>query len=652
MLSASKCFLESRAMEVMTDWLNEDVIIVVPPFASSRSPLLGPSILLDACLKAGIKCRVFYANLAFAAGVTPNFYEKIAGTDHHFINEAIFAPYAFDLQKDELARFVQNCQDTNIANHWGRANMSPADYLNLDSVIPAFLAYIVKRIAKANPSIVGFSALSKQVTASLAIAKWLKAIAPGIVTVMGGNSVTRPMGDAISSIAPMIDYLFAGEAEVRFPRFCREFLLNRSLPVSKIIDCQPVTVMDSLGIPDFDDYFQQLRPLQDEGLMSKDWALHIPFESSRGCWWGEKRTCAFCGFDISNIRYRSKSGERIVSEIARLTGMYPGLSIEACDSVMPRNFEQVLSKLAPLKARFSIYQVRPTLEPAVMDLCVKAGITAVAAGVESLSTNILRKLGKGVTALQNLKLLREARSRRMYIWWNFLVGIPGETEEDYESILQMLPCLEHLQPPTGIGRIAINRYSRYHCNPVAFGIRSVRPVAAYRLIYPANANLQDLAYTFDADFESILSRDLDLCRRLRARCSEWIRSWEGTKERPSLCTVETTDRWRVIKDTRRVARETYTPVDGQAENVLEFLAEPARRTSVPKTFRRGLADLLDRRFVIHYEDHYMSLVTRPILAENSRLGGGAMRPANDRQRIVLPRLKSNPARNISEDWFN
>ncbi len=47
----------------------------------------------------------------------------------------------------------------------------------------------------------------------------------------------------------------------------------------------------------------------------------------------------------------------------------------------------------------------------------------------------------------------------------------------------------------------------------------------------------------------------------------------------------------------------------------------------PRGRNRYLSDLLDRKFVIQYEDQYISLVTRPILAENSGLSDGAMRAA-------------------------
>jgi len=246
---------------------------------------------------------------------------------------------------------------------------------------------------------------------------------------------------------------------------------------------------------------------------------------------------------------------------------------------------------------------------------VKAGIVSLQPGIESLSTNILKKMGKGVTALQNLRLLREARSRLISVWWNFLVGIPGETEKDYEPVLAILPCIEHFQPPTNVLRTGIYRFSRYFNDPARFGIRNIRPAAIYKQVYPANANLEQLAFYFDADFDSICSNNLELYEQIQARCTEWIQSWERTKDRPSLHPVQTPGGWPVIRDTRKIARQTFTVLDKEAYNLLNVLSKPARTLSVPEKFQPYLAELLDRKFVIEYEDHYISLVTDPTLVE-------------------------------------
>jgi ribosomal peptide maturation radical SAM protein 1 len=421
------------------------------------------------------------------------------------------------------------------------------------------------------------------------------------------------MGESIIGLAPVIDYAFSGEADLEFPRFCDDFLSNGSLPASRIISCKPVDGMDELEIPDFDEYLQQLRFLQQEDLVPKDWPSHIPFESSRGCWWGErKRACFFCGLEPTKIKYRRKSRKRILDEIAHHRHKYGPVWMYAADNIMPADFKEVVDDLIDMNLDVRIfYEVRPTIEISLMDKFVKAGIMALQPGIESLSTNVLRKMGKGITALQNLKLLREARSRQIYVIWNFLVGVPGEIDQDYRPVLAVLPLIEHFQPPTGVWKIHLDRYSRYFCDPEKFGIRNVRPLVTNDKIYPANANLEELAYYFDADFESILSNNPNLYRQARVQCSEWIESWKSTRNVPSLCKIHTHAGWPIIKDTRKVAIQEFTVLDKEADDLLNILSEPTKALSIPQKFQPYLPELLDRKFVIFYEGHYISLVTDP-----------------------------------------
>ena len=61
----------------------------------------------------------------------------------------------------------------------------------------------------------------------------------------------------------------------------------------------------------------------------------------------------------------------------------------------------------------------------------QAGVTKIQPGIESLSSNVLRLMRKGVRAIQNVNLLRWAQYYDIDVAWNLLWGFPGETEQDY-----------------------------------------------------------------------------------------------------------------------------------------------------------------------------------------------------------------------------
>ncbi|HEX5494971.1 MAG TPA: hypothetical protein VFX70_10400 [Mycobacteriales bacterium] len=57
---------------------------------------------------------------------------------------------------------------------------------------------------------------------------------------------------------------------------------------------------------------------------------------------------------------------------------------------------------------------------------------------------------------QNVRLRPDAASVGMGLTWNFLYGVPSETDADYE-ILDQLPALAHFQPADASTWLAVER---------------------------------------------------------------------------------------------------------------------------------------------------------------------------------------------------
>ncbi len=58
------------------------------------------------------------------------------------------------------------------------------------------------------------------------------------------------------------------------------------------------------------------------------------FETSRGCWWGERNHCTFCGLNGTSMAYRSKSAERAIAELERMVGEHPGCDVQVADNIL------------------------------------------------------------------------------------------------------------------------------------------------------------------------------------------------------------------------------------------------------------------------------------------------------------------------------
>src|SRR5262249_17977756 len=104
-----------------------------------------------------------------------------------------------------------------------------------------------------------------------------------------------------------------------------------------------LTDMDSAAVPDYDDYFEQIysSPIARYALTS------IPPETSRGCWWGAKQHCTFCGLNNEGMAFRKKSPARALSEIRALTSRHGVYRWSATDNIIDMSyFQAVLPELA------------------------------------------------------------------------------------------------------------------------------------------------------------------------------------------------------------------------------------------------------------------------------------------------------------------
>jgi hypothetical protein len=139
-------------------------------------------------------------------------------------------------------------------------------------------------------------------------------------------------------------------------------------------------------------------------------------------------------------------------------------------------------------------------------------------GIESLSSRVLDLMTKGVTGARNVRTLRECENHSLTCSWNLLYGFPGERAEDYAPVIDQLPALVHLQPPSGAHRIQLERFSPHFTDPdLGFGKR--RPAGMYQHVYDLPEDeLADLVYLFDTEDAGIGGAAEE---RLKAAVARW-----------------------------------------------------------------------------------------------------------------------------------
>ncbi|GAA1241308.1 RiPP maturation radical SAM C-methyltransferase [Kitasatospora nipponensis] len=516
------------------------IVLVQMPWGALDMPSLALGILRTAAERAGHQVEVRYANLDFVDWAVRG---SGFGLDDYgyFCERSYFqgaGDWAFagalhgdDLRPEELAEGLAEDlaedEQPGFADYFAylRANGASGREVALAratrAAAPAFIARLVAELASDAPDLVGFTTTFQQNTASLAAARQLKAACPRTLTVLGGANCDGPQGAALHRNFPFLDYVVRGEGEAAFPA------LLAALQADRPTGAEP-TAADPAGLagiaglcwreadgtaranamatrplppsailpPCFDGFFERLDASAAAGWVEPKLVL----EGSRGCWWGEKHHCTFCGLNGTSMEFRSKTPADFLAELLRLAGRHQLLDVYVVDNILDMGyFDTVLKELAELPVDLRLhFEIKANLRRHQFQQLADAGAVQVQPGVESLSSPVLRIMDKGVTGCQNVRALRDAQSAGVSVTWNYLYGFPGEDPADYAAVVRQLPVLHHLDPPTGAGRIVLERFSPYFNRP-ELGFDIIRPAYQYRATYRLpEGELADLAYVFAA----------------------------------------------------------------------------------------------------------------------------------------------------------
>jgi magnesium-protoporphyrin IX monomethyl ester (oxidative) cyclase len=608
------------------------------PYGAITRPSIALGVLKARLVDGGIACAIHYANLDFAAWIGLDALRLVdSARTESLIGEWTFAGAAFPERTttvtDILGRaHVERLRETPAVA--GQLAEIAEVYAWIRQVAPCFVDTTARRLLARGPRIVGCSSTFEQHCASLALLRRIKALDPSVITMLGGANCEAEMGWATLRAFPWVDVVVSGEADDLILPLCRRLLEDGpgrggDLPDGVLVRSHvregrygrggrpvPRAVVDHLDgvpLPEYDDYFTALArsPLRDEILPA------LPVETSRGCWWGQKSQCTFCGLNGTGMAYRSKSPERVGAEFAALAGRHGVSRLQVVDNILDmRHLRTVLPDLARAGAPYQLfYEIKANLRRDQVATLAAAGVTKVQPGIEALHDDLLALMAKGNTAAINVQLLRYAREHGVSCVWLFLAGFPGEDDRWHEEVAGWLPLIYHLQPPTAVVRVRYDRFSVYHQHPERHGLR-LRPLPAYATVYPVDTEaLDDLAYFFvdeTADPSAATTPGIDALNR---RLAEWRRCF-AQPLRPVLSVIER-DGALDLLDTRPCAAQRRTTLHGLDAEVYRACdpatggAELARRLAPggarAEAVHAALARLVDLRLVLALHGKYLAL---------------------------------------------
>lgn len=604
------------------------------PFGTLRYPSLGLGSLQAVLRSRCFPCSTEHFTFSFAERVGSEYYQCIA--EGHpagvYLGEHVFtkALYGFyPVSEDQFNEWAAARSSSSYTGAMFGSSIAPEALLTKSKKAlqeaPLFIQWCYDSVNWSEYDIVGFTNMFQQQLASLALARMIKENHPRTLIVFGGANCEDQMGIELMHQFDFVDVVVNGEAEISFLELAERVEVGKSYAdVRGIVSRDPATGdvtgsgsvpvhnLDALPIPDFSDYYCSLIK---SGIQEK-METYLVMETSRGCWYGQKRQCTFCGLNGSTMAYRSKGGKRAVDEMLTLIEQYGRRPIQLSDNVLDHQyFHTAIPLLREIAPDLTIYyEVRSSMKKDQIRALSEAGITHLQPGIESFSDEVLGLMNKGVSALQNIQFLKWCRQFGITPYWGFLWGLPGESPEAYGEMAGRIPLLTHLTPPVYAMEIVLTRFSPLFEKAEALGLRDIKADDAYGFIYPFPENvLSRFAYNFAYHFDREVPSE-----EYTRECIEQIQLWRKEFHTSSLCMVRRGKDILVV-DKRPVARRPVTFLEPIYRNVLD-LCDSIRLTDEVRTYiaskrPRGmkgtddiLSELLRRGFVMISKDYVLSLV--------------------------------------------
>lgn len=483
----------------------------------------------------------------------------------------------------------------------------------------------------------GFSVCLCQLTATLYAVGRVRRRNPHLKICIGGSFLNEELIRDWMLTFPEVDFAVQGEGERPLSRLvkwlCSADDPEAAAPGPGLFVRTPEGVageggfdqiprLDDLPPPDFDDYFQTLSGLPPAARFFPTLCL----ETSRGCWWRKKtaegtgRGCAFCNLNLQWDGYRTKSGERVRSELRTLTARHRVLSVALMDNALPpEGIEQTFTELAADGKDYSLFaEIRPSTHRRELAALRRAGVEELQTGVEALSTSLLQKLNKGTTAIQNLQIMKNCEELGIAHRANLIVHFPGSDAADVNETLRVLSFAQ-VYRPLHIVPFWLGRGSAVSQHPKAYGVHAVFNHPHYRQLFPEavarRIRFPLLAYRGDR------VRQRSLWRPVYEAVHRWNDRYQSLmREKPgeSILSFRDGGSFLLLRRRRSDAAPEQHRLVGASREIYLFCRRHRSLPEIAKRFPRlragsieaFLAMMKEKRLLFEETGRYLSLAVR------------------------------------------
>ncbi len=550
-----------------------------------------PSIQLGS-LKGFLRTRIpdlridaFHLYLEAAEAIGYELYQGIS--EKTWVAESLYAALLFPERSEQIRTFFYR-------KGAGKSIIKKADFDSLIVQLKDISATLISNTDWTDYILAGFSVCLCQLTSSLYFIQKIKQRFPKLSIAVGGSACAGDLGKGLLRAVPEIDFVVNGEGELPLYELVR-LLQNGSEMKDHTIpgvlsrnaekDIPPLSHnqirnLDELPAPDYDDYFAVLKRFPP----NKTFFPTLPIEVSRGCWWNKKGGCAFCNLNLQWRGYRSKSEQRVVTAVDRMTSRYQTLSVTFMDNLLPVNkSERIFKGLEGLQKDLHLFgEIRASIPFSTLEAMRNAGMREVQIGIEALSSPLLNKMNKGTTAIENIEVMRHCEELGIVNISNLILYFPGSDEQDVNETLQNLDFVLPFYPLKTSG-FWLGFESPVWNNAKEFGISAAFNHPHYKTLFPPE--IHKASQFMVQGYRGSLQEQKKLWRPVIKKVNEWKKAYCALRKGPTCAPILT---YEDGKDFLIIRQRQY-----KAENLTHRLTGTSRKIYLFCRTRQSVARILE-----------------------------------------------------------